>query len=268
MNSNAISVNHEPQIIETAQMQLKSTSPVGSQKAGLISHVVQDHSSCLYGLKKKEISKLIVGFTIFFAILACISIATVIYALNQDQISYDKSIFPPALSPMKFTQILQGKYFNGDADDPVWLVLLYFLWLVSNGGLGSVTSIGLDEISDKQNPSLSGSHLHPILRIVLGSLFAVVIMLPFGYESFIRLCYQLVTGFAMQPDPGLGGGTAGSISFGQILATIMPFVLGYNTTLVISILNQVTNSAQIFFGLHGADTKQSVSVTESASVIR
>jgi hypothetical protein len=262
MSNNAISASHEPQIIETAQMQSKSTLPAEGQMAGLISDVVQHHVSCVYGLKKKEPSKLIIGFAISFAVLACISIAVVMYALNQSQINYDKPLHHPALSAMKFTQILQGRFFNDDADDAVWLVLLYFLWLVSNGGLGSVASIGLDEMSDKRNSSLSGSHLHPILRIVLGSLFAVVIMLPFGYENFIGLCYQLVTGFPMQPDPSLGGGTAGSISIGQILATIMPFVLGYNTTLVISILDQVTNSAQTFFNLHRADGKQPVSVTE------
>jgi hypothetical protein len=113
----------------------------------------------------------------------------------------------------------------------------YLVWLMSLGAVGSVAFIGMNALSVQEDATfdLTNGRL-TALRISLGALFALVLTLPTdGYDSFVQLCQRL-----LRP-----GETAVSTQAGQLglsisaLLLLLPFILGFSTSLVILILNQL-----------------------------
>jgi hypothetical protein len=78
------------------------------------------------------------------------------------------------------------------------------------------------------------------LRTAVGSLFAVVLSVPFGYQAFFGFCLNL-----LYP----GNQQAGSGQFQQALWLFAPFAFGFSTSSVIVLLNQAINSIQSFVGI-------------------
>jgi hypothetical protein len=114
----------------------------------------------------------------------------------------------------------------------------YVLWLASLGGIGAISFIGMNALSiqddvtfDLSNPKLL------LLRIGLGCLFGIVLTLPFGYNSFTTFIQFLLDPENVNPVLTL-----------QAVLLLLPFVLGFSTSLVIMILNQFVEATQVFFG--------------------
>lgn len=124
------------------------------------------------------------------------------------------------------------------------ITLFYLSWLVSMGCIGAVAFVGMNAISAQDDITFDISNMRlMILRVVLGGLFALVLTLPFGSQNFIEFCYVIGTGAKFDS----GNGEAEN-PFAQILMLTMPFLLGFSTSLVILILNQLVESIQAFFG--------------------
>jgi hypothetical protein len=70
-----------------------------------------------------------------------------------------------------------------------------------------------------------------LLRVVLGGLFGLVLTLPFGFESFQTFCKAIV--FGPKSESGKDGMTT------EAILLLLPFVLGFSTSLVIMILNRL-----------------------------
>jgi hypothetical protein len=103
-------------------------------------------------------------------------------------------------------------------------------------------SIQTDATFDLTNHSLLA------VRIVLGSLFGVVLSIPFGFDSFVTFCETIGRGAAQ-------GGQNAWVSYGiQATLLLLPFILGFSTSLVILILNRLVESIGVFFG-QGRDGK-------------
>jgi hypothetical protein len=131
----------------------------------------------------------------------------------------------------------------------------YILWVVSLGSIGSVAFVGMNALSVQDDITFDMSNGRLIaLRIVLGGLFALILTLPFGYDPF----FAFIRGIAgncldcARIDP-----SATKLTL-QAVLLLMPFVLGFSTSLVIMILNRLVDSVQAFFGkaVGGADTKK------------
>jgi hypothetical protein len=101
-------------------------------------------------------------------------------------------------------------------------------------------SVQEDATFDLTNPRLM------ILRIALGSLFAVVITLPFGFDSFYDFLKGIVTNGVAPASNSSGEGKG---NFVQAVLLLLPFVLGFSTSLVIQLLNRLVQGAQAFFGM-------------------
>lgn len=123
------------------------------------------------------------------------------------------------------------------------IVPFYLFWLASLGAIGSMTFIGMNALSvqDDATFDMSSAKLL-ILRVLLGALFGVVLTLPFGLGSFTVLLKSL-NGTAQSAEPQLTLNT---------LILLLPFVLGFSTSLVIMILNQCVESIQTLFGRKSA----------------
>ena len=119
------------------------------------------------------------------------------------------------------------------------IVPLYTVWLAALGAIGSISFIGMNALAVQNDATFDLTNSRLILmRIVLGALFGVVLTLPFGYQSFMVFLKDL----------SVGGADISSGLATQSILLLLPFILGFSTSLVIMILNQFVEAVQTFFG--------------------
>lgn len=138
-----------------------------------------------------------------------------------------------------FLSVVDGKAVPTLIMNTSQILPYYTLWLLSVGGIGAVAFIGMNALSVQQDITfdLTNTRLM-ILRIVLGGLFALILTLPFGFEHYATFCFNIGQGKFLSPDQVTT----------QALMLILPFILGFSTPLVITILNQFVEAVQAFFG--------------------
>jgi hypothetical protein len=139
---------------------------------------------------------------------------------------------------------------------------IYLIWIMLLGALGSLAFVGMNALSVQHDITFDITNRKLMwLRITLGALFGVVLTLPFGgfdaFSQFVEtlLFHKTVSGFPA--DKSLGA---------QGLLLLLPFVLGFSTPLVITILNRFVDSAQAFFGKIGADDARQQNSTPSTAL--
>ena len=110
---------------------------------------------------------------------------------------------------------------------------------MSLGALGAVAFIGMNALSVQSDVTfdLSNTRL-AFLRITLGALLGAVLTLPFGIDAFKQFAF-LAANPTAPDDPSFD--TSG-------LLLLMPFILGFSTSLVILVLNRLVEAVQGFFG--------------------
>jgi hypothetical protein len=119
---------------------------------------------------------------------------------------------------------------------------------MSLGAIGSVAFIGMNALSVQEDATfdLTNSRLMA-LRISLGALFGLVLTLPTdGFNSFVTFCSQI-----LHPGetPASSSSSAGQLGLSiSALLLLLPFILGFSTSLVILVLNQLLEGVQSFFG--------------------
>ncbi|MDB6147954.1 MAG: hypothetical protein JWO45_1618 [Spartobacteria bacterium] len=117
------------------------------------------------------------------------------------------------------------------------VLLSYMAWLGSLGAIGAVAYIGMNALSVQDDATFDLSNTRLIwLRIVLGSLFGIVLGLPVGYQTYMKFLLLLLDAKTAEVDGN------------SIALLLMPFVLGFSTSLVIMVLNQFIEAIQAFFG--------------------
>jgi hypothetical protein len=119
----------------------------------------------------------------------------------------------------------------------------YVLWLASLGAIGSISFVGMNALSVQDDATFDLTNTRLLaLRISLGSLFGLVLTLPFGYQSFI-----MFIAFLLAPsDATLASDVSGLAQQSALL--LLPFVFGFSTSLVIMVLNQFVDAVQTLFG--------------------
>jgi hypothetical protein len=121
------------------------------------------------------------------------------------------------------------------------LILPYIIWLLSLGAIGSTAFIGMNALSVQEDATFDLTNERLMcLRIALGALFALVLSLPFGFPDFVSYCWKLISNSRT---------TASGADFSmRAIMLLLPFVLGFSTSLVIMILNRFVDAVQTFFG--------------------
>jgi hypothetical protein len=138
----------------------------------------------------------------------------------------------------------------------LYVLPFYLGWLASLGAVGSLAFIGMNALAvqDDATFDLSSGKLL-VLRITLGALFAVVLTLPFGFEGFLGFIDVLSFRGPPKSDEG--------IKLDSLLL-LLPFVLGFSTSLVIMVLNQFVEAIQSFFGKRTVATSSPATPTPVA----
>jgi hypothetical protein len=131
--------------------------------------------------------------------------------------------------------ILQDAQFN-----KLWVFSCFLTWVAALGGVGSIAFIGMNALAVQEDATFDITNQKLIgLRVVLGALFAVVLTLPFGFASFQSFLFHLFDSSDQAPPSELAL---------KSVLLLLPFILGFSTTLVILILNQFVEAVQSFFG--------------------
>ena len=130
-----------------------------------------------------------------------------------------------------------------------WMLLSYLIWLATLGAIGALAFIGMNALSiqDDITFDLTNTRLM-LLRVALGALFAVVLTLPFGYAEFLTFCARIAQPFQQLIAKPASEPTDASVLTREAVFLLLPFVLGFSTSVVILILNQTIEAAQVFFG--------------------
>jgi hypothetical protein len=117
----------------------------------------------------------------------------------------------------------------------------FLIWVAALGGVGSIAFIGMNALAVQDDATFDITNTKLIaLRIALGALFGAVLTLPVGYPSFLAFLNEL-TGDKNPPNE-----VTALLSRSVLL--LLPFILGFSTSLVIMILNQFVEAVQSFFG--------------------
>jgi hypothetical protein len=140
--------------------------------------------------------------------------------------------------------IIPALYANITHEATPWVYFTVFLlWTVAVGALGSMAFILVNALGIQVDPTVDVTDRDSTwFRVLLGALFAIILTLPFGYPSFQQFSSQIAT-----PEQAL-------IDFNQAALLLMPFLFGFSTSLVLTVLNRLVESVQTFFGVNTKKT--------------
>jgi hypothetical protein len=164
------------------------------------------------GLRKRfqliQTANLIAGVPVLFIILALISLSVATFLVDRSQ-----------------------------------LLVTYFFWTICLGALGSIAFLSMNALSIQNDMTFDLTNKSLLwVRIVLGSLFGLVLSIPFGFEGFVSFCGSIAKNTDI-------GGTNSVPAFGlQGALLLLPFILGFSASLVMLVLNRFVESIAVFFG--------------------
>jgi hypothetical protein len=142
------------------------------------------------------------------------------------------SIFPPNLD------VLPTGGNSAAATLAGWQLAGYLTWLFCLGGIGSIAFIGVNALAIQADATFDLANPGQVLRrVLLGALFGIVLALPFGYSYFLAFCNGMA-------DPGNH-----AIALEQGISLLVPFVLGFSSSLVMLVLNRLVQGAETVFGI-------------------
>jgi hypothetical protein len=141
----------------------------------------------------------------------------------------------------------------------------YIVWVIALGGMGSIAFISMNSLSVQQDATFDMTNGRLLLlRIMTGALFAMVLALPFGHDKFMGFLQTVIRNSEARSGDSA---TSGTISVTQqALFLILPFVLGFSTSLVILVMNRLVEAAQMFFG-KGPLTADAVKEVRQAKIV-
>jgi hypothetical protein len=125
-------------------------------------------------------------------------------------------------------------------DRNLLLLGCYFFWAALLGAIGAIAFLSMNALAIQKDITFDLANKSLLaVRIVLGSLFGFFLSMPFGFYSFVAFWESIAHG---TPAPG-----AANFSF-EAAVLLLPFVLGFSTSLVILVLNRFVESITVFFG--------------------
>lgn len=123
-----------------------------------------------------------------------------------------------------------------------WHSYCYIPWLMALGALGSIAYISMNALSLQKDITFDiGNKKLLVIRIVLGAMFGLILALPFGFGYFKSFTRTLRDFKANTPND--------AATDAKMAATLlMPFVFGFSTTLVLTIINRLVDAIGVIFG--------------------
>ncbi|WP_027803862.1 hypothetical protein [Paraburkholderia dilworthii] len=112
----------------------------------------------------------------------------------------------------------------------------FAIWAAALGVLGAVAFVSMNVLAIQNDITFDFSNKRLTwLRIALGGLFGLVITFPVGYPYFV----EFISKFSEPPSKE---------QMGRASFLLLPFVLGFSTTVVIAVLGRLMQGVQALFG--------------------
>ena len=219
---------------------------------------VESHWQTLLGLltpalRRRFILGAIPQYLAWFPIiLAVIALGSLYLAISKyGQASAVATATVPAAAQQSQSPGVAGALAAAHYGIGVAVLPYYLLWLMSLGAIGAIAFIGMNALSLQEDVTFDLTNSRLItMRITLGSLFGLVLTLPFGFDGFLVFCRSI--------NAGTGTGKVANPNWTvQAILLLLPFVLGFSTSLVILILNRAVEAVQGFFGRAQSSANQS-----------
>jgi hypothetical protein len=124
------------------------------------------------------------------------------------------------------------------------ILVSYFVWTMCLGAIGAMAFLSVNALSIQKDVTFDLANKSLLaVRIVLGALFGTVLSIPIGFSGFVTFCESIAGG---DPNPGAANSISGFSLQAALL--LLPFVLGFSTSLVILVMNRLVESVAVFFG--------------------
>jgi hypothetical protein len=134
--------------------------------------------------------------------------------------------------------------FGNPTSAATWRFVSYLAWTSCLGGLGAIGFLAMNSLAIQNDATFDiSSPGLVVMRIVLGALFGCIVSLPF--------CFPYFKDFTIWVSRG------GDIDSAHGLLLLVPFVLGFSTTLVMAVLNRMVAGIETMFGIQGNTAKRS-----------
>jgi hypothetical protein len=123
-----------------------------------------------------------------------------------------------------------------------WRFAAYLTWTSSLGGLGAIGFLAVNSLAIQNDATFDISNQSLVaMRIVLGALFGCIVSLPFCFPYFKEFTIWVLNG--------------GDLDAGRGVLLLVPFLLGFSTTLVMAVLNRMVGGIETMFGIERSSAK-------------
>lgn len=151
-----------------------------------------------------------------------------------------------ALASFLASVILPPYFLSGDSAHAAALSSLgaYLIWTISLGGLGAAAFLAVNSLGIQSDTSFDmGDKALIFMRLVVGSLFGFILSLPVSLPAFARFAAEAL---------GAAGTRSSDVSLETVALILLPFFLGFSTSLVLTVMNRFVSAVETFFGVKGA----------------
>jgi hypothetical protein len=134
-----------------------------------------------------------------------------------------------------------------------WRFGAYLGWTSCLGGLGAIGFLAVNSLAIQDDATFDISNQSLVaMRIVLGALFGCIVPLPFCFPYFKEFTAWVLNG--------------GDVNAGRGVLLLVPFLLGFSTTLVMAVLNRMISGIETMFGIERRAAKGARRTTDTPAI--
>jgi hypothetical protein len=218
---------------------------------------VEEHLCALYPCLTPEQRKkyALRQFPKFMIWVAFIALAIALLAFNG-------AVYPEAFRQM-WSHVVRG-VLKPDFNARLSSIVLwdFLLWNIALGALGSIAFMSVNALSIQADATFDIADAKFVgLRIMLGCLFGIMIALPVAYPGFADFCEKMSQVADHREAAQVLNGY-------QVSYLLLPFLVGFSTSLFMSIITQVIAAIQKLFNLNALTAEQVSDRGGSSGIVR
>jgi hypothetical protein len=160
---------------------------------------------------------------------------------------------PLLLLIFSFMALIFGVVATDNDLPPVVRFAVFLVWTSCLGGLGAIGFLAVNSLAIQDDATFDISNRSLVgMRIVLGALFGCIVSLPFCFPYFKDFTDWVING--------------GDLAGGRGVLLLVPFLLGFSTTLVMAVLNRMIGGVESIFGIERRGPKRAPDIADSPTI--